>query len=80
VQTVQLREAKARLSALVKAAEAGESTVLTKNGRPVAKLVPIDEAPQPVPEKKMNFAEWLMSIPADIPIERDQTPVRVVEF
>lgn len=80
MRTVQLRDAKATLSALVQAAEAGETTVLTKHGRPVAKLVPFDEGRQPVPEKKMNFAEWLLSIPGEIPFERDQTPVRVVEF
>ena len=80
MRTVQLREAKATLSALVQAAESGETTILTKHGRPVAKLVPFDEARQQAPEKKVTFAEWLMSIPADIPFERDQTPVRVVEF
>ncbi len=67
MRTVQLRDAKATLSALVQAAEAGETTVLTKYGRPVAKLVPFDESREPAPEKKMNFAEWLMSIPVDIP-------------
>ena len=80
MRTVQLRNAKATLSALVQAAEAGETTVLTRYGRPVAKLVPFDESRGPAPEKKMNFAEWLMSIPVDIPFERDRTPPRVVEF
>lgn len=80
MNTVQLRDAKAKLSALVHAAEHGETTILTKHGRPVAKLVPFDDARRPAPEKKMNFADWLMSIPAEIPFERDQTPVRALEF
>ena len=80
MKTVPIREAKATLSALVQAAEGGETTILTKRGRPVAKLVPFDDARQPALEKKMTFAEWLMSIPGEIPFERDQTPVRVVEF
>ena len=37
---VQLFEAKARLSELVDRAEAGRETVITRRGRPVARLVP----------------------------------------
>ena len=36
-------EAKNRLSALLDEAEAGETVVITKRGRPVAKLVPFAE-------------------------------------
>jgi len=43
MKTMQLREAKAKLSALVAAAENGESTVVTKNGRPAAMVVPFDK-------------------------------------
>lgn len=34
MKTMQLREAKASLSALVEAAENGEPTVITKHGKP----------------------------------------------
>jgi prevent-host-death family protein len=37
---VQLRDAKASLSSLVAAAERGEETVITRHGKPVARLVP----------------------------------------
>ncbi len=80
MRTVQLRDAKATLSALVQAAEAGETTVLTRYGRPVAKLVPFDEGKDFGPRKRPNLIDWLRSMPADIPLERDQTPPRVVEF
>ncbi len=80
MRTVQLREAKATLSALVQAAESGETTILTKHGRPVAKLVPFDDGKPAGPQKRPNLIEWLRSMPADIPFERDQTPPRVVEF
>jgi prevent-host-death family protein len=37
---VSIAEAKNRLSQLVRAAEGGESVVITRNGRPVAQLMP----------------------------------------
>ena len=82
MKEMQLREAKAKFSALVQAAENGESTIVTKNGRPAAMLVPIGEvqSQRPRTRKKKNFAELLMSIPHPIPWERDRTPVREVEF
>jgi prevent-host-death family protein len=36
-------EAKNRLSELLRAAEAGRSVVITRRGRPVARLVPVDD-------------------------------------
>ena len=50
-------EAKNRLSELLDAAENGEEVVITKHGRPVAKLVPIggfDRA------KAREAADWLI--------------------
>ena len=41
VKIVNMHEAKTTLSKLVEAAEAGESVVLARAGRPVVKLVPI---------------------------------------
>lgn len=38
--TVSMREARRRLSDLVKAAERGESVTITRRGRPVAQLGP----------------------------------------
>lgn len=40
VRTVSLADAKAQLSALVAAVEAGETITITKHGRPVANLSP----------------------------------------
>lgn len=82
MKTMQLREAKAKFSSLVQAAENGEATIVTKNGRPAAMVVPIGE-PQVErrrKSRKKNFAQLLMSIPHPIPWERDRTPVREVEF
>lgn len=45
---VNVQEAKTRLSQLLVRAEAGEEVVVARDGRPVARLVPI-EAPAPRP-------------------------------
>jgi prevent-host-death family protein len=80
MRTVQLREAKAKFSALVQAAENGETTIVTKHGKPAAKLVPFNEPSATDAEKKPSFADWLMSIPHDIPIRRNRSRPRRVKF
>jgi prevent-host-death family protein len=40
IMDISIAEAKNRLSQLVRAAESGESVVITRNGRPVAQLMP----------------------------------------
>jgi len=40
IMDVSIAEAKNRLSQLVRAAEGGESVVITRHGRPVAQLTP----------------------------------------
>ena len=42
---VPLSDAKARLTDLVRQAEAGEEVVLTRHGRPAARIVPVAPAP-----------------------------------
>lgn len=48
MEAVSLADAKARLSELVKRAQAGESISLTVRGKPVAKLVPDTPPRKPV--------------------------------
>lgn len=56
MKTIGAFEAKNRLSELLDAAETGEEIMITKHGRPVAKLVPVDE----IDRKKVREAiEWL---------------------
>ena len=43
MREVQLREAKARLSALVEGAAKGQTAVITRHGKPRAVIVGIDE-------------------------------------
>jgi len=42
MKTIGAFEAKNRLSELLEAAESGEEVMITKHGRPVAKLTPVD--------------------------------------
>ena len=79
MDTVQLREAKAKLSALVEAAERGEPTTMTKHGKPAAVLMPV-AAPVRSPDEKPSFADWLMSMPHEIPIRRNRSRARPVKF
>ena len=43
MRVVQLRDAKARLSALVEEAAQGETTVVTRHGKPRAVILGVDE-------------------------------------
>jgi prevent-host-death family protein len=41
--TVSIKEAKNRFTELVRLAEAGEDVLVTRNGKPVAEIVPVRE-------------------------------------
>lgn len=80
MKTMQLREAKAKFSALVEAAENGETTLITKNGRPAARVAPIEQAGSVQAERKPNLVDYLMTMPAEIPIRRNRSRARSVKF
>ena len=57
---VALREANQRFAEYVRAVEAGESFVITRRGRPVARLVPISEGKRALtPEQQAARARAL---------------------
>ena len=81
MREVQLRDAKANLSAVVDAAEQGEASVITRHGEPAAVVVGYADWQRlsSVP----SFARLLMACPvsdADGLFERDQSPPREIEF
>jgi prevent-host-death family protein len=51
-QTIGLFEAKTHLSELVARAEAGDEVIITRHNKPVAKIVPVADAPQFDVEKR----------------------------
>ncbi len=54
MKTVNLAQAKAKLSALVEEAEAGETVCITKHGKPVAQLVPFEQAKKPLDVERLR--------------------------
>jgi prevent-host-death family protein len=80
VNTLHLREAKARLSALVEAAERGEATIITKHGRAAAMLVPVEAGRRLFESGKPSFADYLLGFPVPLEVERDQAPLRETDL
>lgn len=80
MRSMQIRDAKAKFSALVEAAEHGQPTTITRHGRPAAVLVPIEDARRLYPEGRPSFADLLLSFPGGTEFERDRTPLREVDL
>jgi prevent-host-death family protein len=80
VRNLQLREAKASLSAVVDAAERGEATTITRHGKPAAVVVPVGDARKLYPDDRPSLITLLMQIPEPIDVERDLTPPRDVDL
>ncbi|MDP1634745.1 MAG: type II toxin-antitoxin system prevent-host-death family antitoxin [Gallionellaceae bacterium] len=62
MNAVNLAVAKAQLSELINKVESGEEVVITRHGRPVARVVPATPVKQPVPLKRL--AELRKQLPA----------------
>lgn len=65
MQAVNMLQAKTTMSRLVEAIEQGQEReiVIARNGRPVAKVVPMDVAP---PGKRIGIAKGLFKVPDNI--------------
>lgn len=58
MKTVNIHEAKSTLSTLLTEVEEGEEVVIARNGKPVAKLVPVERAPRREPGVLRRLPEW----------------------
>lgn len=69
---MNLADVRAHLDELVERAEAGEVIEITREGRPVAKLAPIDDPvkPPPAPRKKIDV-EALRKLTGSLPLQED---------
>jgi len=86
---VGIREAKARLSKLLRMMAKGREVVLTDHGRPVGKLVPIDKGALPLSSriKEMEEAGILEPVtgkgprrsPPPIPVEKGMAQILLEE-
>lgn len=70
--SVNMHEAKSRLSALVEAVESGKESeiVIARNGRPAARLVPVEPARKPI---RFGLAKGKWVIPDNI--DRDEEEI-----
>ncbi len=71
MQAVNMLQAKTSLSRLVEAIEQGQEReiVIARNGRPAAKLVPMDSAPA---GKRIGVAKGLFEVPDTIDAHNDE--------
>lgn len=62
MQTVNVHEAKTQLSRFIDQATLGESIIIARAGRPVARLVPLEAAK---PSRQLGLGKALYILPAD---------------
>lgn len=62
--TVNIHEAKTHLSRLLERAAKGESIVIAKAGKPMARLMPLS-ASEPKPKSRIGFLDGQFSVPDD---------------
>jgi prevent-host-death family protein len=63
MKTVNIHEAKTHLSRLVEEAANGEEFVIAKAGKPMVRVVPIEEAPKK--KRRAGFLKGYATIPDD---------------
>ena len=80
MKSIQIRDAKAKFSSLVEAAERGQPTTITRHGRPAAVVVPVEDARRLYPENRPSLVELLLTIPGELEFERDQSPLREIDL
>lgn len=64
METVNIHQAKTHLSRLIERAANGETITIAKAGKPIAKLVPIEETPIDT-SRRFGFMRGQMKIPDD---------------
>ena len=64
METVNIHEAKTHLSWLMEKVANGESFIIAKAGKPIGKLVPLDEAEKPK-KRRIGFMEGEIVVPDD---------------
>jgi prevent-host-death family protein len=62
MQAISLAHAKAHLSEILNAVEAGEEVVITRHGRPIARVIPANAPKEPFPLQ--HLAKLRQQVPA----------------
>ena len=66
-EAVSLYEAKTHLSSLIERAAGGEEIVITKSGKPKARLVPLDDQ-RPIRKPGRGRGQWRVADDFDAPL------------
>ena len=64
METVNIHEAKTHLSRLIERAAKGEAFIIAKAGKPMVKVVPLDQ-PEAAAVKRLGFMRGQLVVPAD---------------
>jgi len=64
MEIVNIHEAKTNLSRLMEKVARGESFIIAKAGKPIGKVVPIDEAEKPK-KRRIGFMKGMIKVPED---------------
>lgn len=64
MQTMNIHQAKTHLSRLIEQVAQGESFVIAKAGKPIAKIVPLD-APSLNEQRRVGFLAGQIAVPDD---------------
>jgi len=64
VESVNIHEAKTRLSQLIARAQQGEGFIIAKAGKPMVRVTPID-SPAPEQQKRLGFLAGEFRVPDD---------------
>jgi prevent-host-death family protein len=62
METVNIREAKIHLSRLIEKAAKGEASIIAKAGKPMVKVVPLDEVTAPK-KRPIGFMKGQFTVP-----------------
>lgn len=63
MDTLNIHEAKTHLSRIVERVSGGETIVIAKAGKPVAKIVPLDD--EKIVENRLGFLSGQIAVPDD---------------
>lgn len=66
METVNIHDAKTHFSKLIARAQKGESVMIAKAGRPVARIVPVEPEQAKPRHPRIGFLKGLGSVPRDI--------------
>lgn len=80
MDTLQIRDAKANLSAVVAAAERGHPTIITRHGHPSAMVVPIEVGQRLYPSDMPSLATHLLAMPEPLETQRAAAPLRGIDL